>query len=91
MCASRQRVLVACADRRMMGVRQLFVNKSHLPTFSSPAIESHLHRIPGLADNFLYLNDDVMLGRPIFPDDFYTQYVTPTHISSSWLDGETRT
>lgn len=26
----------------------IFPNKSHLPTFSSPAIESHIHRIKGL-------------------------------------------
>ena len=26
----------------------IFQNKSHLPTFSSPAIESHLHRIKGI-------------------------------------------
>lgn len=29
--------------------QEIFRNKSHLPTFSSPAIESHLHRIPGLS------------------------------------------
>eukprot|EP00051_Salpingoeca_urceolata_P021146 m.326553 g.326553 ORF g.326553 m.326553 type:complete len:1341 (-) comp19743_c0_seq1:120-4142(-) len=50
----------------------IFANKSHLPTFSSPAIESHLHRIPGLSEQFLYLNDDVMFGTPVWPDDFYT-------------------
>ena len=27
---------------------EIFLNKSHLPTFSSPAIESHLHRIKGI-------------------------------------------
>ena len=26
---------------------QIFPNKSHLPTFNSVAIESHVHRIPG--------------------------------------------
>jgi len=41
----------------------LFPNQTHLPTFSSPAIEAHIHRIPGLSDKFLYLNDDVMFGR----------------------------
>uniref|UniRef100_H2Z4G7 LNR domain-containing protein n=1 Tax=Ciona savignyi TaxID=51511 RepID=H2Z4G7_CIOSA len=51
---------------------EIFVNKSHLPTFSSPAIEAHLHRIPGLADKFIYLNDDVMFGKEVWPDDFYT-------------------
>ncbi|GAB5363523.1 hypothetical protein AAMO2058_000890500 [Amorphochlora amoebiformis] len=50
----------------------IFSNKSHLPVFSSPAIESHLHQIPGLAKKFIYFNDDVMLGNTIWPSDFYT-------------------
>lgn len=50
----------------------IFPNKSHLPTFSSPAIESHLHRIPGIASKFIYFNDDVMLGNAVSPDDFWT-------------------
>ncbi|XP_019882815.2 N-acetylglucosamine-1-phosphotransferase subunits alpha/beta isoform X2 [Camponotus floridanus] len=51
----------------------IFSNKSDLPTFSSPAIESHIHRIPGISDKFLYFNDDVMLGAEIWPEDFITQ------------------
>lgn len=51
---------------------EIFPNKSHLPTFSSPAIESHLHRIPGLSQKFIYMNDDVMFGKDVWPDDFYT-------------------
>ncbi|OWF50745.1 N-acetylglucosamine-1-phosphotransferase subunits alpha/beta-like isoform X2 [Mizuhopecten yessoensis] len=50
----------------------LFPNKTHLPTFSSPAIEAHVHRIPGLSKRFIYLNDDVMFGKEVWPDDFYT-------------------
>ena len=34
-----------------------------LPTFNSQAIETALHRVPGLAEHFVYLNDDVFLGR----------------------------
>ncbi|KAK9811335.1 hypothetical protein WJX72_002047 [[Myrmecia] bisecta] len=51
---------------------QIFTNTSHLPTFSSPAIEVHLHRIPGLSNKFIYFNDDVFLMQPVWPDDFYT-------------------
>ncbi|KAI6658944.1 N-acetylglucosamine-1-phosphotransferase subunits alpha/beta-like isoform X1 [Oopsacas minuta] len=51
---------------------EIFQNISHLPTFSSPSIESHIHRIPGLSKKFLYLNDDVMLGQPVWPEDFYS-------------------
>ena len=52
--------------------KDIFPNHTHLPTYSSPAIESHLHRIPGLADHFIYLNDDVMFGDYVWPEDFYT-------------------
>jgi UDP-N-acetylglucosamine-lysosomal-enzyme len=61
----------------------IFTNKSHLPTFSSPAIESHLHQIPGIADHFIYFNDDVMLGVPISPDHFKTAS-EGTNIYLSW-------
>lgn len=52
--------------------QEIFRNLSHLPTFSSPAIETHLHRIPGLSQKFIYLNDDVMFGEEVWPDDFYS-------------------
>ncbi|KAK9400033.1 N-acetylglucosamine-1-phosphotransferase subunits alpha/beta [Crotalus adamanteus] len=52
--------------------QDLFQNLSHLPTFSSPAIESHVHRIRGLSQKFIYLNDDVMFGKDVWPDDFYS-------------------
>lgn len=50
----------------------IFANVSHLPTFSSPSIETHLHRIPGLSRRFLYLNDDTFFAAPIVPDDYYS-------------------
>ena len=49
---------------------EVFRNKSHLPTFSSPSIESNMHNIPGISEHFLYFNDDVFLGRPVYPEDF---------------------
>ena len=60
-----------CPRLTLISHEEIYPDKSHLPTFSSPSIESHLHRIPGLADNFLYFNDDVMLNQPIWPEDFY--------------------
>lgn len=57
---------------RVVTHAHIFPNRSHLPTFSSPAIESHLHEIAGLSEHFLYFNDDVLLGKPIYPDDFFT-------------------
>lgn len=40
--------------------------------FNSHAIESALHRIPGLAEHYLYLNDDVFFGRIAYPGDFFS-------------------
>ena len=42
-----------------------------LPTFNSQAIETALHRVPGLAEHFVYLNDDVFLGRAARPELFF--------------------
>ncbi|MEU7901940.1 stealth family protein [Actinoplanes sp. NPDC049118] len=52
--------------------REIFGDTGTLPTFNSQAIESRLHRIPGLSEHFLYLNDDVFLGRPVSPEMFFT-------------------
>ena len=35
-----------------------------LPTFNSLAIESVLHRIPGLSTHFLYVNNDLLVVKP---------------------------
>lgn len=43
-----------------------------LPTFNSHSIESRLHHVPGLAEHFLYLNDDFFLGEACAPSDFFT-------------------
>ncbi len=42
-----------------------------LPTFNSHAIEASLHRIEGLAEHFVYLNDDFMIARPLRPEVFF--------------------
>lgn len=42
-----------------------------LPTFNSLSIESLLWRIDGLADRFLYFNDDVFLTAPLLPADVF--------------------
>lgn len=51
--------------------RELFADTSLLPTFNSHAIESQLHRVDGLSEQFLYFNDDVFLGRPLAPGAFF--------------------
>lgn len=43
-----------------------------LPTYNSHAIESGLHRIDGLAEHYLYLNDDFFFGRDCGASSFFT-------------------
>ncbi|WP_371591751.1 stealth family protein [Streptomyces virginiae] len=51
--------------------RDLFTDPGHLPVFNSHAIESQLHRIPALSEHFLYFNDDIFLGRPQQPQQYF--------------------
>lgn len=47
------------------------INKSYLPTFNSHVIEAHLHKIPGLSEDFIYFNDDVFVARPLPKSHFF--------------------
>ena len=47
------------------------IPSEYLPTFNSHVIESCLHRIEGLSEHYLYLNDDVMFSRPVSPSYFF--------------------
>ncbi len=42
-----------------------------LPTFSSHAIETSLHKIKGLSNYFIYSNDDFLLLKPMTGNDFF--------------------
>ncbi|PDP87620.1 hypothetical protein CQJ94_11275 [Glycomyces fuscus] len=56
---------------RVVDHREIFGDTSVLPVFNSHAIESQLHRVEGLAEHYLYLNDDVFFGRPVHPSLFF--------------------
>lgn len=43
-----------------------------LPIFNSQAIESVIHKIPGLSEHFICGNDDTMLAAPASPSDFFS-------------------
>ena len=51
---------------------EIFNSSADLPTFNSHAIESQLHHIASLEEHFLYVNDDVLFGREIRPETFFT-------------------
>ena len=39
-----------------------YIPEEYLPTYSSHVIELNMHRIPDLAEHFIYFNDDVYLA-----------------------------
>ena len=43
-----------------------------LPCFNSRIIEHFLCQIPGLAEHFLYGNDDMFINKPVTPYDFFS-------------------
>ncbi len=62
------------SDERIQLVdhRDIFPDPSVLPTFNSQAIEACLHRIPGLSEHFIVMNDDVILTRSATKGNYFT-------------------
>jgi hypothetical protein len=48
-----------------------FRQPADLPSFNSYAIEANIGFVPGLAEHFVYFNDDMFLGRPATPGLFF--------------------
>lgn len=65
---------LATSDDRVTVIdhRQIWDSAEDLPVFNSHAIEARLHHIPGLAEHYIYFNDDMMFGQPVQASDFFT-------------------
>lgn len=48
-----------------------FIPADYLPTFASRPIELNVHRIEGIARQFILFNDDMFLCRPVPPTRFF--------------------
>ena len=48
-----------------------FMPAETLPCFNSSALEMYIHRIPGLAERFIYINDDIFFLQPAPPERFF--------------------
>ena len=48
-----------------------FIPADYLPSFNSGVLESWLHRIPGIAERFVFFNDDFFLTAPTPPERFF--------------------
>lgn len=65
--------LPAWLDRRSVRVvlHDEFIPGDLLPTFHWATIAAHLYRIPGLAERFVYWEDDTLVGSPLSAADLY--------------------
>ena len=61
--------------------------ESYLPIFNSNSIEVMVSRIPGLAEHFIYFNDDVFLIDDTKSTDFFTEEGLPV-IRGRWATYE---
>lgn len=50
-----------------------YIPEEYLPTFNANTIELNIHRIEGLARQFIYFNDDAFVLRPILSSRFFRQ------------------
>jgi hypothetical protein len=84
-------------DKKVVWVdhNEIFPDTDVLPNFNSHAIEACLHRISGLSENFIYLNDDFVLGQPCLPTDFFDEigrslaYFEPYGMAGDAINEET--
>ncbi|KAG0347710.1 Xanthine phosphoribosyltransferase 1 [Podila minutissima] len=73
-------------ELRVVPHRAMFADSADLPSFNSLAIESQMRNIPGLSDVFIYMNDDVFVGRTMMPSDIWTSlYGFVFHMEASLL------
>lgn len=69
-----------------------FIPADYLPTFNSNVIELNLHRIKGLSEKFVLLNDDIFFLKETTSEDFFAKgmptdvYAEYTQLSSSYND-----
>jgi hypothetical protein len=70
------------SDRLTLVDHRELMPEASLPTFDSGHIESWIHHIPGLSERYFYFNDDVFLGAPLNPADWFT----PDGFYLTWSD-----
>ena len=50
-----------------------YIPNKYLPVFSANPIELNIHRISGLQEKFVYLNDDIFFVQNVRPSDFFVK------------------
>ena len=69
---------------RIVDHKEIFPNNEDLPVFNSNSLEVSLHNIKGLKSCFLYLNDDMLLGKELKPIHFLSENGKLNIYHNSW-------
>ena len=64
---------------------ELFINTDVLPVFNSNAIEMNLVNIQNLSEKFVYLNDDMILWKPLEIERFFKNNKPVDFFFHAWL------
>eukprot|EP00930_Biecheleria_cincta_P013435 TRINITY_DN11973_c0_g1_i1.p1 TRINITY_DN11973_c0_g1~~TRINITY_DN11973_c0_g1_i1.p1 ORF type:complete len:355 (-),score=41.06 TRINITY_DN11973_c0_g1_i1:114-1178(-) len=76
---------------QVLNQNDLFPRKTDLPVQNSQQVEAHLQRIPGIAEHFIYFNDDMFAASPLQPDFFFSSdgkpiFRTKSHVPQPQAD-----
>ena len=63
----------------------LYSDSTHLPVFSSSSIEMNLVNIEALSEQFVYLNDDVLIMQAVEPSRFFVEGKPVDFLSHGWI------
>lgn len=64
---------------------ELYFNKEDLPTFSSCSIEMNLANLKGVSENFVYLNDDLLILNPLPKERFFKNNKPVDFLIHGWI------
>ena len=64
---------------------ELFIDKDVLPVFNSNAIEMNLVNIKDLSENFIYLNDDMIIWKPLEINRFFINKKPVDFFHHDWV------
>ena len=70
------------SDKLILVDHTEIICNDYLPVFSANPIESNIHRIPGLSEQFVFFNDDMYLTAPVEPTDFFSGEGLPKYVTA---------
>lgn len=65
--------------------KEMYFDKSHLPVFNSSSIEMNLPNLQGISEQFVYLNDDMLIMKKTPINRFFHNNIPVDFLSHGWI------